>query len=176
MKTTILLLLISFTINAQEYIEPYTVYFDYELKIPSKVTYTVKKPLYKVKRNGHFQQYEGTIHPNQYKGSGYDRGHLFPCNQAKDIIQMHNSFNMKNILPQHPSLNRGVWAQLEKHVDDLAVNNDSVCVEIGYIGIEKFIDDLPIPLFLYKKITIWSSGKNRKEKHFFRNSKKFKIE
>jgi len=52
-----------------------------------------------------------------YKGSGYDRGHLAP---AKDFsfntIAMSESFYMSNMSPQDPSFNRGIWGKLEKLV------------------------------------------------------------
>ena len=45
-----------------------------------------------------------------YKGSGYDRGHLAP---AADMRWSHNamsdSFFMSNMSPQLPGFNRGVW-------------------------------------------------------------------
>ena len=49
-----------------------------------------------------------------YKGSGYDRGHLAPAgDMAFSGAAMSESFYMSNMSPQHPSFNRGIWKQLE---------------------------------------------------------------
>lgn len=49
-----------------------------------------------------------------YKGSGYDRGHLAPAgDMAFSSTAMTESFYMSNMSPQHPSFNRGIWKQLE---------------------------------------------------------------
>jgi len=52
-----------------------------------------------------------------YKGSGYDRGHLAPAADMKyNSIAMSESFYMSNISPQSPSFNRGIWKRLESLV------------------------------------------------------------
>jgi len=53
--------------------------------------------------------------PSDYAGSGYDQGHL--ANNAdmswnEDV--MRESFIMSNMSPQLPSVNRGVWKELEE--------------------------------------------------------------
>ncbi len=49
-----------------------------------------------------------------YKGSGYDRGHLVPAGDMKmSFTSMRESFYMSNISPQSPSFNRGGWRSLE---------------------------------------------------------------
>lgn len=61
------------------------------------------------------------IGTGSYSGSGYDRGHLAP-NYA--IAAVHGrqaqlaTFNMSNILPQTPALNRQLWQRLEEVVMD----------------------------------------------------------
>lgn len=50
-----------------------------------------------------------------YKGSGYDRGHYAPAADfSQDAGQMADSFFLSNMGPQEPSMNRGVWAEIEK--------------------------------------------------------------
>ena len=50
-----------------------------------------------------------------YKGSGWDRGHLCPAGDNKWSRQaMIESFYMTNICPQHHNLNRGDWNELEQ--------------------------------------------------------------
>lgn len=52
-----------------------------------------------------------------YKGSGYDRGHIVPAGDmqwSKDA--MSQSFLLSNMAPQLGSFNRGIWKQLETWV------------------------------------------------------------
>lgn len=54
---------------------------------------------------------------DDYKGSGYDRGHIAPAaDMAFNITAMSESFYMSNMSPQHPSFNRGYWKKLESEV------------------------------------------------------------
>jgi len=54
---------------------------------------------------------------SDYKGSGYDRGHLAPAADMKyNSLAMLESFYMSNISPQNPSFNRGIWRRLESLV------------------------------------------------------------
>jgi endonuclease G len=53
-------------------------------------------------------------YPNDYVGSGYDRGHQAPAdNQTIDRALKDQTFYMSNMAPQRPSLNRGIWKLLE---------------------------------------------------------------
>ena len=50
-----------------------------------------------------------------YRGSGYDRGHMCPAADMKWSAEaMHDCFYMSNICPQTHSLNGGGWQVLEK--------------------------------------------------------------
>lgn len=67
-----------------------------------------------------------------YKGSGFDRGHLRPAANAKSSVQdMKESFYLSNISPQHPQLNRKYWIKLEKHVRELTKTYTTVYVVTG---------------------------------------------
>ncbi len=49
-----------------------------------------------------------------YKGSGFDRGHLVPAADMKlNRVMMSETFLMTNMSPQVPQLNRGLWAKIE---------------------------------------------------------------
>ena len=49
-----------------------------------------------------------------YKGSGYDRGHMVPAGDFYwDKQQKDETFSYANIAPQTANLNRGIWARLE---------------------------------------------------------------
>ncbi|HUD01507.1 MAG TPA: DNA/RNA non-specific endonuclease [Rhabdochlamydiaceae bacterium] len=67
-----------------------------------------------------------------YKGSGFDRGHLSPAGNARSSSQaMKDTFYLSNISPQHPQLNRKYWVKLEKHVRDLTKVYAKVYVTTG---------------------------------------------
>ena len=50
-----------------------------------------------------------------YRGSGYDRGHNAPAGNVPDndpnSRMMSETFSLANMMPQDPTLNRGVWAK-----------------------------------------------------------------
>lgn len=59
----------------------------------------------------------GSAALSDYKGSGYDRGHLSPArDNAWSISAMSESFLMSNMTPQMPDFNRGIWNDLEQAV------------------------------------------------------------
>ena len=93
-----------------------------------------------------------------YKGSGYDRGHLAPAgDMSYSRRAMSKSFYLSNMTPQEPGLNRGIWRQLESQVRDWAVSKGSVYVVTGGIlngGYKDKIgaNDVTVPSHYYKVI------------------------
>ena len=58
---------------------------------------------------------------NDYKRSGYDRGHLCPAaDMSFNAKAMSETFYMSNMSPQVPMFNRGIWKELEEHVRNRA--------------------------------------------------------
>ncbi len=50
-----------------------------------------------------------------YRNSGYDRGHMAPAGDMKwNADAMHDSFYLTNICPQAKALNTGAWKNLEE--------------------------------------------------------------
>jgi endonuclease G len=59
----------------------------------------------------------GSATPEDYRGTGYDRGHLAPAADFKSSpAWMSESFFMSNMSPQAPDFNRGIWETLESRV------------------------------------------------------------
>lgn len=72
--------------------------------------------------------------PTDYKGSGFDRGHLAPAaDMAFSVRAMEESFLMSNIAPQIPGFNRGIWRQLEIKVRQWALAENDVIVVTGAV-------------------------------------------
>ena len=54
---------------------------------------------------------------DEYKGSGYDRGHMAPAAAFKRSVEaMSTTFLLTNMVPQTPALNRRIWRTLESEV------------------------------------------------------------
>lgn len=85
--------------------------------------------------------------PNDYRGSGYDRGHLVPAaDMAFGVEAMSTTFLMSNISPQVHTFNGGIWRELEeltrgwaKYFKRLYVVSGPILTEapIEYIGRNK---------------------------------------
>lgn len=77
-----------------------------------------------------------------YKGSGFDRGHLSPAGNAKSSAEMmKDTFYLSNISPQHPQLNRKYWVKLEKYARDLTKIYPIVYVITGPLFMSKKAED-----------------------------------
>ena len=66
-----------------------------------------------------------------YRGSGFDRGHMAPSGDMGDPQDDHESFSLANIVPQDGPLNRNGWADLEGYVRDLTAKLGETYVVTG---------------------------------------------
>ncbi|XP_054249399.1 endonuclease G, mitochondrial [Indicator indicator] len=67
-----------------------------------------------------------------YRGSGFDRGHLAAAANHKWSQQaMRDTFYLSNIVPQNPHLNQNAWNNLEKYSRSLTKHNKNVYVCTG---------------------------------------------
>lgn len=99
----------------------------------------------------------GSAALSDYKGSGYDRGHLAPAGDMKwSSTAMSESFFMSNMSPQKPGFNRGIWKKLEEKVRTWATVNEEIYIVTGPV----LSDNLPtigsnevaVPNYYYKVI------------------------
>ena len=101
-----------------------------------------------------------------YKGSGYDRGHLVAsANQSETAIQNSETFLLSNMSPQAPGFNREIWKKLEDAVRKLDSQKQVfetyvICGPIFYFDTEVTVigaEDnngvtLPIPHAYFKSV------------------------
>lgn len=76
--------------------------------------------------------------PEDYRHSGYDRGHLVPAaDMAFSEEAMASTFLMSNISPQSRNFNKGIWRELEELTRDWAKKNDALYVVTGPVLTEE---------------------------------------
>ncbi len=95
---------------------------------------------------------------SDYRGSGYDRGHMLPAGDMKvSDLAMSETFFMTNISPQHPKLNRGLWAKLESAMRDWVRKYGDAWVVTAPVlkpGLSQISKKVSIPNHYYKIIYI----------------------
>lgn len=119
----------------------YTVSYNAEWKIPNWVAYELtdvevagEEPrAKKFVPDPMVPKYESAT-TDDYKNSGWDRGHMAPAADMKWHPQaMKESFYLSNVCPQNRNLNAGVWKDLEEQVRDLASQKGHIYVVCGPI-------------------------------------------
>lgn len=74
----------------------------------------------------------GSAALQDYKGSGYSRGHLAPAADMKwSTTAMQESFLLSNMSPQLQEFNGGIWRVLEEKVRDWAVSEERLIIVTG---------------------------------------------
>jgi len=90
-----------------------------------------------------------------YKGSGYDRGHLCPAGDRRFSKQAYNeTFYTSNISPQDRAFNAGVWNRLELQIRQWTKKYGTLFVVTGGVlegGLEEIgEEDVDVPRYYYK--------------------------
>ena len=119
-------------------------------KIPVWVGYHLTKDsvLSRIERTDNFMpddelDIEDSAKLKNYSRTGFDRGHIAPSAAIDiDTESMEESFELSNIAPQLPKLNRAGWKKVESIVRQWAVRYGEVFVFSGTHG-ELDVNNLP---------------------------------
>lgn len=110
----------------------------------------------------------GSAVPEDYKKTGYDRGHLCPAgDMAWSEIAMSESFYMSNMSPQEPKFNRGIWKTLESQVREWAKQEEELYIVTAGV-LEKGLptigekNKVAVPK-LYYKVILDVKGNEKKQ-------------
>ena len=154
------------------YYKGFTISYNNTHEQPNWVFYTLTKEDIicddEAKRKDNFvedHKIEGhSAYLDDYKGSGYDRGHLKPsADERCDQDEMNETFYMSNMSPQDPSFNRGGWKSLETYVRNVPVENDSCYVITGPILNTSLktigSNEVSVPEFFFKIVYVFKDGK-----------------
>jgi endonuclease G len=75
------------------------------------------------------------VRPNDYTGSGYDRGHITPsADRTRNEADNSSTFLMTNMMPQVPEVNRGVWGDLKEYCRELVQQGKELYIIAGPVG------------------------------------------
>lgn len=154
----------------------YTVSFNTDWLIPNWVAYELTaEEVQGVEPRGNSFEPDPKIwqspSTDEYKNSGYDRGHMAPAADMKWSKEaMKESFYTSNICPQNKNLNKGDWKDLEEHIRTMATKYDHIFIACGpivsakskTIGQSEYFDRVTVPDAFYKVIlrhtdTEWSA-------------------
>lgn len=98
------------------------------------------------------------VTPEDYQGSGYERGHVAPSgDRTANKADNSATFLMTNIIPQTPENNRGPWRELEEYERNLVYQNDrEIYIIAGAYGDQGQIGDgrVTVPTRLWKVIVV----------------------
>ena len=144
--------------------EGYALGYDYNWKIPRWVTYRltvdeIANPA--VGRNDDFRPdpmlKQSAAQLEDYRGSGYDRGHMAPAADMKwSAKAMSECFYLSNMVPQDRQNNGGIWNEIEQTVRGFATKERSVFIVTGPIvdGMHDTIgpNRVAVPQSLYKVV------------------------
>ena len=146
-----------------------TVNFNYSYRVPNCVSYVLTSDMVAITNGPNAQNrrnYKFYADPSvkgcpewyEYRGSGYDRGHMAPANDMRWSRQsMSDCFLMTNICPQDHDLNGGSWNKLELKIHDWAKRYGKIIVATGpvFSGNSRRIgqnNDIVVPAGFFKVV------------------------
>lgn len=110
---------------------------------------------------------------DDYKGSGFDRGHMAPAGDMPSARAMAQSFSLANVVPQAPKNNQKAWNGIEQATRKYAMRaKGDVYVISGpiYEGKPKTIGNnrVWVPKYLYK--LVYDAATGRAWAHWIENT------
>lgn len=108
-----------------------------------------------------------------YKNSGFSRGHMAPAGNMANPEAMAQSFSLANIVPQSPRNNQGPWASIEKATRKYAMRaRGDVYVITGPVFDDSAETIGPgrvrVPRYLFK--LVYDSAEDRAWAHWLENT------
>lgn len=96
---------------------------------------------------------------SQYRGTGYDRGHMVPADDASNSREMNETFLLTNMTPQVPSLNQQAWKTLEQLLRNQHQRGSTVThiLTIAEYKGKTNMNGIPIPTGYWKVVYSGSS-------------------
>jgi len=172
----VILILVTIDIYSQDYSIPlnsgndvyyykgFTLQYDEEFEQARWVAYelTFEECKGDINRTDNFREdtqiKSGTAILDDYKYSGYDRGHLAPAGDMSwSKKAMEDSFYMSNMSPQKPYFNRIAWRILEGKVREWAIKYKKIYIVTGpvlqdppYLTIGE--NKVAVPKYYYKVV------------------------
>ncbi|AFZ68867.1 DNA/RNA non-specific endonuclease [Deinococcus peraridilitoris] len=104
---------------------------------------------------------------SDYRGSGFDRGHLAPAADfSDDPTEMDESFLLSNMVPQNGPMNSGIWSGLESATRACAKSVGEIFIYTGPVfegGVKRTVgrNRVAVPTGLYKVVVEPKSGQAR---------------
>lgn len=122
----------------------------------------------KIKREDNFHE-ESRVNDSDratladYKGSGFDRGHMAPNADMSNKAAQFDSFSLANMVPQAPKNNQQIWRELEEAVRALVTKQkQDVYVITGPVfngaKLKTIGDGVIVPTAVFKAVYLPSSG------------------
>lgn len=136
----------------------YSLGYNEDTEQPNWVAYVLTKDHLMAPESGRTEDFRedfsvltGSASLDDYRSSGYDRGHLAPAADFKwNTDAMSETFYMSNMSPQEKEFNRGKWADLESAVRLNAYYDETLYVTTGPI----FYKDKPVKRIGKNKVAV----------------------
>jgi len=157
--------------------EQYALSYNKSKNIPNWVSWHVDiNDLGKAKRKNSFRPNTKLplgwyrVRPNDYTGSGFDKGHLCPsADRTNNEKNNSATFLMTNIIPQAPHKNRGVWKEFEEYCRRVVKRGNELYIIAGGYGrggtgskgfLKKIRNNIVVPKQTWKIIIILAYGED----------------
>lgn len=98
-----------------------------------------------------------SAHWNNYKNTGYDKGHLVPAADMRFSEEAYNeTFYTSNVAPQNKAFNAGIWNRLEQKIRYWADKYTALFIVTGSILHDNLVtigeEEVSVPDYFFKLI------------------------